>query len=114
MYVIKPDIQSPFDVFCDQTTAGGGWTVFQKRIDGSVDFNLNWSDYKHGFGDLNGEFWLGLERIHRLTSDNNSMLRVDMEDFEGESGYAEYSLFGVRSEHDKYQLILGSYNTAGD
>ena len=114
VYIIKPDNQSAFNVFCDQTTAGGGWTVFQKRIDGSVDFNLNWSDYKHGFGNLNGEFWLGLERIHRLTSDNNSMLRVDMEDFEEGSAYAEYSLFGVRSEHDKYRLILGSYNTAGD
>ena len=114
MHVIKPDNQSAFDVFCDQTTAGGGWTVFQKRIDGSVDFNLNLSDYKHGFGNLRGEFWLGLDRIHRLTSDNNSMLRVDMEDFEGKTAYAEYSSFGVRSEHEKYQLILGSYNTAGD
>ena len=114
VYIIKPDNQSAFNVFCDQTTAGGGWTVFQKRIDGSVDFNRYWSDYKHGFGNLSGEFWLGLERIHRLTSDNNSMLRVDMENFEGESAYAEYSLFGVRSEHDKYRLILGSYNTAGD
>ena len=114
VYIIKPDNQSAFNVFCDQTTAGGGWTVFQKRIDGSVDFNLNWSDYKHGFGNLSGEFWLGLDRIHRLTSDNNSVLQVDMEDFEGGSAYAEYSSFGVRSEHDKYRLILGSYNTAGE
>ena len=114
MYIIKPDNQSAFNVFCDQTTAGGGWTVFQKRIDGSVDFNLNWSGYKRGFGNLGGEFWLGLDRIHRLTSDNNSMLRVDMADFEGRSAYAEYSSFGVRNEHDKYQLILGYYNTSGD
>ena len=114
MYIIKPDNQSAFNVFCDQTTAGGGWTVFQKRIDGSVDFNLNWSDYKRGFGNLRGEFLLGLDRIHRLTSDNNSMLRVDMVDFEGRSAYAEYSSFGVRSEHDKYRLILGYYNTSGD
>ena len=114
VYIIKPDNQSAFNVFCDQTTAGGGWTVFQKRIDGSVDFNLNWSNYKHGFGNLSGEFWLGLDRIHRLTLDNNSMLRVDMEDFEGGSAYAEYSSFGVRSEHDKYRLILGCYNTSGD
>ena len=114
MYVIKPDDRSAFDVFCDQTTAGGGWTVFQKRIDGSVDFNRHWSDYKHGFGNLNGEFWLGLDRIHRLTLDNNSMLRVDMEDFEGGSAYAEYNFFGVKSEHDKYQLIVWSYLTSGD
>ena len=55
VYIIKPDNQSAFNVFCDQTTAGGGWTVFQKRIDGSVGFNLNWSDYKRGFGNLRGE-----------------------------------------------------------
>ena len=66
VYTIKPDNLSAFDVFCDQTTAGGGWTVFQKRINGSVDFYLNWSDYKVGFGNLSGELWLGNEKIHRI------------------------------------------------
>lgn len=84
--------------------------MFQKRLDGSVDFYLNWRDYKHGFGDLNGEFWLGLDKIHRLTSDNNNVLRVDLEDFEGSHTYAEYKMFGVKSENDKYKLILGSYS----
>ena len=110
VYTIKPDKLSTFDVFCDQTTARGGWTVFQKRVDGSVDFFLNWSDYKVGFGDLNGEFWLGLDKIHRLTSDDNSMLRVDLEDFEGNTAYAEYNMFGVMSENDKYKLNLGAYS----
>ena len=110
VYTIKPDNLSAFDVFCDQTTAGGGWTVFQKRLDGSVDFFLNWSDYKVGFGDLNGEFWLGLDKIHRLTSYNNSMLRVHLEDFEGNTSYAEYNKFGLMSENDKYKLILGNYS----
>ena len=110
MYTIKPDNLSAFDVFCDQTTAGEGWTVFQKRLDGSVDFFLNWSDYKVGFGDLNGEFWLGLDKIHRLTSCDKSMLRVHLEDFEGNTSYAEYNKFGVMSENDKYKLILGSYS----
>ena len=110
MYTIKPDNLPAFDVFCDQTTAGGGWTVFQKRLDGSVDFYLYWSDYKVGFGDLNGEFWLGLDKIHRLTSDNNSMLRVDLEDFEGNTAYAEYNKFGVKNENDLYRLNLGSYS----
>ena len=109
MYTIKPDNLPAFDVFCDQTTAGGGWAVFQKRLNGSVDFNRSWNDYKHGFGDLKSEFWLGLDKIHRLTSDNKSMLRVDLEDFEGNTRYAEYNLFGVMSEKDKYKLILGSY-----
>jgi len=110
VYTINPDSLPAFDVFCDQTTAGGGWTVFQKRLDGSVDFFLDWSDYKVGFGDFNGEFWLGLDKIHRLTSDDYSMLRVDLEDFEGNTAHAEYNKFGVMSENDKYKLILGSYS----
>ncbi len=110
VYTIKPDDLNAFDVFCDQTTAGGGWTVFQKRLDGSVDFYLNWSDYKRGFGDLNGEFWLGLDKIHRLTSGNDSMLRVDLEDVDGTTAYAEYNMFGVMSENDNYTLIIGDYS----
>ena len=110
MHSIKPDDLPAFRVFCDQTTAGGGWTVFQKRLDGSVDFYRNWNDYKDGFGDLNGEFWLGLDKIHRLTSNKKNTLRVDLEDFEGNTRYAEYKMFGVMDENDKYKLILGSYS----
>ena len=57
VYTIDPDNSGAFDVFCDQTTADGGWTVFRKRLDGSVDFSSRgWPDYKRGFGNLNGEF----------------------------------------------------------
>ena len=106
VYTIKPDNLPAFDVFCDQTTAGGGWTVFQKRLDGSVDFYLNWSDYKVGFGDLSSEFWLGLDKIHRLTSDENSMLRVYLEDFQGETRFSQYNPFILMNENDKYKLSL--------
>ncbi|KAL9985499.1 hypothetical protein ACROYT_G007913 [Oculina patagonica] len=114
VYTIDPDGSGAFDVFCDQTTAGGGWTVFQKRLDGSVNFYRGWADYKRGFGNLNGEFWLGLDKIHRLTRAKNR-LRVDLEDTAGKTAYAEYDMFAVTSERTKYQLSLGSYSgTAGD
>jgi len=115
VYKIDPDGLGTFDVFCDQKTAGGGWTVFQKRYDGSVDFFRGWDDYKRGFGNLNGEFWLGLDKIHRLTVSSSNKLRVDLEDVPGNTAFAEYSSFAVAGENAKYTLSLGSYSgTAGD
>jgi len=115
VYTIDPDGSGAFDVFCDQTTAGGGWTVFQKRLDGSVDFYRGWNDYKLGFGNLNGEFWLGLDKINRITNSERYKLRVDLEDIQGNTAYAEYDMFAVTSEKIKYQLSLGAYSgTAGD
>ena len=110
VYKIDPDGLGEFEVFCDHKTAGGGWTVFQKRIDGSVDFYRVWDEYKRGFGNLSGEFWLGLDKIHRLTASNSSKLRVDLERFNGATAFAEYSSFSVANETAKYQLSLGYYS----
>lgn len=110
IFSINPDGSGAFNVFCDQATNGGGWTVFQKRLDGSVDFYLNWASYKTGFGGLNGEFWLGLDKIHRLTNSGSYKLRVDLEDMSGNTAYAEYNTFTVGSEATKYQLNVGSYS----
>ncbi|KXJ05764.1 Tenascin-R, partial [Exaiptasia diaphana] len=115
VYKIDPDGKGAFQVYCDQKTAGGGWTVFQKRQDGSVKFYRGWNDYKKGFGNLKGEFWLGLDKIHRLTRQTKNKLRVDLQDFKGKSAYAEYSFFSVANERSKYKLSLGTYKgTAGD
>ena len=110
MYTIDPDGEGAFDVFCDQTTNGGGWTVFQRRLNGSVSFYRYWDDYKNGFGYLNGEFWLGLDKIYRLTGKKHNCLRVDLQDFTSSTAYAEYNMFAVTNETTKYKLSLGTYS----
>ena len=96
-------------------TDGGGWTVFQRRQDGSVDFNRNWVEYEEGFGVLTGEFWLGLSKICRLTSNRIKTLRVCLGDFESNKAYAQYSLFFIRDNTTEYTLNVGGYSgTAGD
>ena len=115
VYTINPDGGSSIQVLCDMTTEGGGWTIFQKRLDGSVNFYRGWESYKNGFGSLSGEFWLGNDNIHRLTDSEDVILRVDLEDFEGNITYAEYTTFRVADEADKYRLLIGGYKgTAGD
>ena len=91
-------------------TDGGGWTVFQKRQNGSVDFFLGWSDYKEGFGNLSGEFWLGLDKLHRLTESGQNILRIDLTNFYQEHAYEKYRNFSISSELDGYRLIIGLFS----
>ncbi|TDH03682.1 hypothetical protein EPR50_G00144440 [Perca flavescens] len=103
---------TPMMVYCDMETDGGGWTVFQRRKDGSVDFFRGWKDYTKGFGSLSGEFWLGLERLYNLTAMTRMSLRVDLRD-KGEAVFAKYSTFELLKRN--YKLNVGGYSgTAGD
>ena len=115
VYTVNPDNKGFFKVYCDMRTDGGGWTVFQRRQDGSVDFYRGWNDYKSGFGQLTAEFWLGNDKIHRLTAARPSSLRVELEDWNGNRKYAKYGKFKIGDEQANYRLELGSYSgTAGD
>ena len=115
IYTINPDGKQSFRVYCDMETNGGGWTVIQRRVDGSVDFFKNWIDYKLGFGRIENEFWLGNDKIHRLTKRKNMMIRFDLEDFDGNKVFAEYNIFYIDEESDNYRVHVGSYSgTAGD
>ena len=110
VYTIQPENSEAFGVYCDQKTDGGGWTVFQKRLDGSQDFYLGWEYYENGFGSLDGEFWLGLQKIHRLANQSRNVLRVDLEDFSGASAFAVYNSFAVEDKNANYKLDLGVYS----
>ena len=110
VYSIDPDEKGAFQVRCDMTsTPGRGWTIFQRRIDGSEDFYREWSDYKNGFGNLSGEFWLGLDKIHRLSASGQNVLRVDLESFENETRYATFETFLLGNESVDYILNIDQY-----
>ncbi|KFB48756.1 hypothetical protein ZHAS_00016762 [Anopheles sinensis] len=119
-FYINPygNLDLQFLVLCNfdiNLTLGGGWTVFQRRIDGSVDFYRNWTMYKHGFGNINGEHWLGLEKLHIMTRSGRHELLVLLEDLDGDSVFALYDEFKIDSEKEKFKLTVGKYSgTAGD
>ncbi|TTF41818.1 Tenascin [Bagarius yarrelli] len=101
-------------VYCDMETDGGGWTVFQRRMDGSTDFFRDWKDYSKGFGEMSAEFWLGNDILHTLTSMEPMSLRVDLR-VGNDTVYAHYSNFSVGSEVDHYTIdVSGYFGTAGD
>ena len=75
-----------------------------------MDFHRNWSDYNNGFGNLEGEFWLGLEKKKNRLTKSQSKLRVDLEDFDGNAAYADYNMFSVANESTKYQLSVETYS----
>ncbi|KAK4302418.1 hypothetical protein Pmani_025498 [Petrolisthes manimaculis] len=98
-------------LYCDQATDGGGWTVFQRRgnLTTREDFRRTWLEYQLGFGNLTGEFWLGLKLLNTLTSSALQQLRVDLHDWDGEHRWAKYEVFKVGPAHDNYRLLADSH-----
>ncbi|XP_020371503.2 fibrinogen beta chain [Rhincodon typus] len=127
MYLINPDsFKAPYKVYCDMTTAEGGWALIQSRQDGSVDFGRSWDAYKNGFGniafdvgkgfcDTPGEYWLGNDRISQLTKLKPTELFFEMQDWEDEQLTAHYTKFRVQNEVNNYRLFIDGYSgTAGN
>ncbi|KAM6400172.1 tenascin [Rhynochetos jubatus] len=111
---LNGDKAQPLQVFCDMGEDGGGWIVFLRRQNGKEDFYKNWKTYMAGFGDPNDEFWLGLENLHKITSQGQYELRVDLRD-KGETAYAVYDRFSVGDAKSRYRLRVDGYSgTAGD
>lgn len=115
VYTIYPDHINKTEVFCDMTTEGGGWTVIQKRVDGSTDFYRTWKEYKEGFGTPSRNYWIGNDVIHQLTKTSPQKIRIVLQRYSGERGRAEYSKFAVGDEGSKYKLTVSGYSgTIGD
>ncbi|XP_059164082.1 techylectin-like protein [Physella acuta] len=108
-------LSSGLVVMCDTVTDGGGWTIFQRRVSGVVDFYRNWEEYKHGFGDFDaGEFYLGNENIYCLSNNKTYEMRIDMT-YLGNSYFASYSSFKFYPETDFYKMaVYGFYGNTSD
>ena len=109
VYTIIPDDQGPLKVYCDQTTDGGGWAILQRRVfPFNTSFTRSWEDYRTGFGNLTGEFWVGTDNIHRLAATPVSF-RVEFHEG-GKKLYAKYENFVVAGAEDKYRWNMDSYS----
>jgi ficolin len=62
-------LKTPFFVYCEMHEHNGGWTLIQQRIDGTVNFFKGWAEYKHGFGNIGTEYWIGLDKLHAVRVD---------------------------------------------
>ncbi|CAG2249272.1 Tenascin-R,Ryncolin-2,Angiopoietin-related protein 1,Ficolin-1-A,Ryncolin-1,Tenascin-X,Ficolin-2,Fibrinogen-like protein 1,Tenascin,Ficolin-1,Fibrinogen-like protein A,Ficolin-1-B,Ryncolin-3,Angiopoietin-related protein 7,Angiopoietin-4,Ryncolin-4 [Mytilus edulis] len=115
VYKISARDSEVLKVYCDMTTDGGGWSIIQRHYDGTVDFQRTWFEYENGFGNVEGEYWLGNKHIHHMTSSGKYELRIDLTDNKNEKRYAAYKQFSIGDAASKYKLSIGSYSgNAGD
>ncbi|XP_019385824.1 PREDICTED: angiopoietin-related protein 5 [Crocodylus porosus] len=118
LYIIHPEgSKFAYEVLCDMDFQGGGWTVIQKRTDGIIEFQRTWSEYLDGFGDLSGEFWLGLRKIFHIVNQKAARfkLHVVLESEDDRYAYASYDNFWVEDEVCSFKIHLGHYSgNAGD
>ncbi|KAI1232057.1 Tenascin [Lamprotornis superbus] len=106
---LNGDKAQPLQVFCDMGEDGGGWIVFLRRQNGKQDFYKNWNTYVAGFGDPKDEFWIGLENLHKITSQGQYELRVDLRD-KGDTAHAVYERFSVGDAKSRYRLRVDGYS----
>uniref|UniRef100_UPI0037E8E8A3 angiopoietin-related protein 3-like n=1 Tax=Semicossyphus pulcher TaxID=241346 RepID=UPI0037E8E8A3 len=104
VYAIRPRGAEPFMAFCDMSR-GLGATVIQLRRDGSVNFDQTWEKYENGFGDFQGEFWLGLRKLHSLAAQGNSVLHIQLENWKQDRRSIEYR-FHLDGPESNYTIHL--------
>ncbi|XP_060666726.1 fibrinogen-like protein 1 [Drosophila nasuta] len=97
-----------FDVLCDSQLAGPGWIVIQQRVGGNENFNRDWATYRKGFGSFESDFFLGLEKLHRITSLQHFELYIHLVDENDNTFNARYDGFKISDEDNGYALSLGN------
>nr|XP_034321773.1 microfibril-associated glycoprotein 4-like [Crassostrea gigas] len=103
-----PDYR-PIKVYCDMESEGGGWTAIQRRVNGEETFTRNWTEYKLGFGTPYGDYWIGNEAIHQLTTGRNSSLYVTITPMDGGVvSFKMYHQFYVFGEDQNYTLQVAN------
>ncbi|KAH8329458.1 hypothetical protein KR074_011014, partial [Drosophila pseudoananassae] len=100
---------SAFEAPCN----GSGWTVIQRRIDGSVDFNRSWTEYRDGFGNLTGEFFIGLEKLYQITQSGQYELLISLGKVNGSRDFVKYDNIKIGSEENSYRLESIGNHTEG-
>ncbi|XP_015226361.1 PREDICTED: fibrinogen alpha chain-like [Cyprinodon variegatus] len=119
LFKIKPaGSTATVEVYCHQEGIMGGWLLVQQRESGAISFNRTWAEYRNGFGSVDaqgkGEFWLGNQNLHLLTKQQETMMKVELEDWEGGVATAEYTV-RVGAEEDGFPLQVSGYTgDAGD
>ncbi|XP_033150904.1 fibrinogen gamma chain-like [Drosophila busckii] len=100
----------PFQVPCDSQL--GGWTVIQRRMDGSVSFNRTWEEYRNGFGDLRTDFWLGLEKLYLMMKFQSTRALHTAGGLQKRNNDMHHysNFFSWEMKHNRYELLsLGDY-----
>ncbi|KAH8260105.1 hypothetical protein KR026_003102, partial [Drosophila bipectinata] len=109
IYNIKLPGMSAFKAPC----SGSGWLVIQRRMDGSVNFNRSWTEYRYGFGKLTGEFFIGLEKLHRITRSDQYELLISLGKVDGSRDFVKYDDFRIGTEQNSYPLESFGNHTGG-
>ncbi|XP_028987724.1 angiopoietin-related protein 3-like [Betta splendens] len=104
VYAIRPNGSEPFMAFCDMSKDYGA-TVIQRRRDGSVNFDQTWDKYENGFGDLQGDVWLGLRKLHSLAAQGNAVLQIRLEDWKQAGRSLQYG-FHLDGAERNYTIHL--------
>ncbi|KAH8408590.1 hypothetical protein KR215_007946, partial [Drosophila sulfurigaster] len=109
VHEIKVSGVGSFEVLCDSQLAGPGWIVIQQRIDRKENFHRDWATYRKGFGSLDSDFFLGLEKMYRLTSLQQYELYIHLVAKNGSIFYARYDDFKISDEDHGYALSLSNF-----